>query len=813
MSNGKAPASWWSRNLERRVVLKGMGVAAALGTVASNPLARAQDIIGVNLDAFDKVSTSHWSGFVGHVRGGRLTHVTPVPQDPDPTPMIQGLPDLLYSTNRVKYPMIRKGFYQDRHNSDPTKRGAEPFVRVSWDEALDIVAEQIQRVQGSYGNEAIYAGSYGWQSAGAFHGASTALHRFLGLVGGYVDLKGNYSWEIRPIIMPYVIGASTPDTTTWPTIIDNSTLVVAFGLAGIKNNEMNRGGVNYNADYIRALKAKGTPVVSINPIHEQFDEFLGTERHAIRPNTDTALMLGLMHTLYSEKLHDQAFLDTYTQGFDKFLPYLTGDSDGQPKSAEWAAAITEIDADTIRQLARRMADNRTIILTGASLQRADHGEQPEWAIVALASMLGQVGQPGGGFMFPAVLAYAVPRGVAPAVPGLPAGKNPVDTYVPVSRFADAFRNPGKTVTYNGSTVTYPDVKLVYWAGGNPFHHQMNTNAVLEAWQKPEVTIVNEYSWTATAKHADIVLPATTTMERNDIQLGRDSRFIFAMPKFVDPLFEARDDFQIFEALAERFGVADQFTEGKSEMDWIRQFYDVAREQGNARGLGMPDFDTFWEQGYLEFDLDPAQMTKTGYADFRADPALNPIGTPSGKIEIYSEQLASYALDDCSAHPSWIEPTEWLGSAMTQQYPFHVLASHPKYRLHSQLANTYLRHLYEIGEREPVWINPQDAEKLGIQTGDIVRVFNDRGQLLAGAYVTDWIRTGVLKISEGGWYDPQEPGVVGTLDKHGSYNTIGLDKPASQLSQANCGDTTLAQIEKFTGAVPRVTAWDPPAGEI
>jgi molybdopterin guanine dinucleotide-containing S/N-oxide reductase-like protein len=815
----KNERNWLERAIDRRTVLKGMGAATALGGVNAASLVRAQADPGLpNYESFSKISTSHWCSFTGHVKGGRLTHVTPLDFDPEPSPIIQGLSDLVYSPSRVKYPMIRKGFYENRGNSDTTKRGAEPFVRVSWDEALDIVADEVKRVSGTFGNESIYAGSYGWQSAGRFNSAGASLQRFMNLAGGFVDDKGNYSWEVRPVIMPYVIGASSPESTYWPAIIDNSTLIVAFGLAGIKNNEMNRGGVNHNATHIKALKDKGTPVVSFNPTQLDFDIVLGTERKAIRPNTDTALMLALMHTLYTEGLHDQDFIDSYTYGFEKFLPYLTGESDGQPKSAEWAEGITEVEADFIRQLARRMANNRTMILTGASLQRADHGEQPEWAIVALASMLGQIGLPGGGFMFPAVLAYAVPRGTAPSLGGLSSGSKPIDKFIPISRWAEAFRNPGMEIDYDGQKLTYPDIRLVYWAGGNPFHHHQDTNRLIEAWRKPETIIVNEYAWTATAKHADIVLPATTTLERNDIHDARDKRYIFAMPKFVDPIFEARSDFEIFTGLAERMGFAEQYTEGKDEMTWIREFYDGARERAAAAAPSgmpeeqqMPDFDTFWENGYVEFPLAEGSGQVYGYKAFREDPALNPVGTPSGRIQFYSEELAGYDYDDCPPHVSWIEPTEWLGSEKAQQFPLHVLANHPKYRLHSQLANTYLRHLHQVADREEVWINPADAEARGIRNGDVVRLFNDRGQALAGAVVTDYTRPGVLKLSEGGWYDPMEPGVIGTLDKHGNINTLAMDKGSSKLAQGNPGHTMLVELEKWEEEVPLVTAFVPPPG--
>ena len=270
--------------------------------------------------------------------------------------------------------------------------------------------------------------------------------------------------------------------------------------------------------------------------------------------------------------------------------------------------------------------------------------------------------------------------------------------------------------------------------------------------------MHEYAWTATAKHADIVLPATTTLERND--LITTSQFIVAMQQVVPPLFEARNDFDICAALAARLGIGPQYTEGKDEMAWLRQFYGVAVQQAQERGLDLPDFDTFWQQGYLEFPVPDAATQLVGYGDFRADPANHPLGTPSGKIEIYSATIASFKYDDCPPHPTWIPPSEWLGSPLAAQFPLHLLNPHPPDRLHSQLDETRLRNNYEVGAREPIWLNPADASARGIANGDIVRVFNDRGQTLAGAVVTTRTRRGVVAMHEGGWYDPLNPGQPG-----------------------------------------------------
>ncbi len=793
----------------RRSFLKGAASAGIFLSV-SPLLAQGQVPSLANLETYTKFTSSHWGAFEAVVEGGRLTQANPFSKNPNPSPVIQGLPDLLYSPNRVKYPMIREGFYKNRHFSDTTGRGADSFVRVSWEEALDIVAEELERVKGQYGNEAIYGGSYGWNSAGRLHGRfpNRLVHRFLNLFGGYVDDRNTYSGPVEPVIMPYVVGSRGVQTTVWPNIVENTTLLVTFGYAGLTINQVGKTEDEVPT-WINELKNKGVPVVSFNPVREDFDEFIGTEWKPLRPNTDTALILGFAHVLYNENLYNQDFIDKYTVGFDKFVQYLNGETDGQPKTPEWAASISEVDADTIRTLARRMAENRTLLWGGYSLQRQDHGEQPEWALVTLAAMLGQIGLPGGGVHLGYPANKGVPRGSAPFVPTITEGDNPIDKFVPVNMWVDLLLNPGKTIDYDGGKITYPDIKLTYWIGGNPFHHAHDTNRVLQAWRNPEVHIVQEHSWTATAKHADIVLPATTTMERNDIE-GSD-RNIIAMQKVVDPLFESRNDFDIFAGLAKRLGFEEQFTEGKAEMDWIQQFYNVARTQAQANGVNIPDFDAFWDQGFVEFDVPEEANNFVAYADFRADPGANPLGTASGKIEIYSETIASYNYNDVPPHASWVEPFEWLGSDKANVYPLHVVTSHPKYRLHSQMNNTWIRTLYEVNEREPIWVNPQDAEARGIEDGDIVRVFNDRGQVLAGVVVTDRVRAGVVQLREGGWYDPEEPGKVGTLCKHGNVNMVTSDEGSSKLAQGNPSNTLLVQIEKYDGR-PHITAFEPGKGQ-
>jgi biotin/methionine sulfoxide reductase len=386
-----------------------------------------------------------------------------------------------------------------------------------------------------------------------------------------------------------------------------------------------------------------------------------------------------------------------------------------------------------------------------------------------------------------------------------AGRNPIRSYIPVARISDLLLNPGATIDYNGERITFPEVKLVYWCGGNPFHHHQDINRLLRAWQRPETVIVHDIWWTPCARRADIVLPATTTLERNDIAASTD-RYMFAMHQAIGPVAGARNDFDIFSELAGCLGFHDRFTEGRTEMEWLRHLYEVARQQASRHGIERPDFETFWETGYV---ADPAPADFDFLADFRADPDGHPLKTPSGRIEIFSERIASFGYDDCRGHPVWIEPAEWLGRRNGST--LHLVSNQPALRLHGQLDNGPLSRGAKIEGREPIWINSRDAAERGIAHGEVVRVFNTRGACLAGAVVTDAIAAGVVQMQTGAWYDPESRGEIGALDRHGNPNVLTLDKGTSRLAQGPSAQTTLVEVARWMDALPPVAAYDPPAG--
>jgi len=754
---------------------------------------------------------SHWGAFLAEVEGGRVVGVRPFEHDPEPSPLIEAVPAAVHSPLRVMQPVVREGWRKGGEGTG-AGRGRERFVPVSWDEALDLVAGELGRVKRDYGHDAIMAGSQGWGSAGIFHEARGQLRRFMSAFGGFVDQTSNYSFGTALVFLPHVLGSAqavTGPLTSWSSIARHSKLMVLFGGANPKNMQVTKGGCGAHAigSALAELAAAGVEVINISPIREDGPQTVAPQWLPIRPGTDTALLLALTHTLIAENLHDREFLARCCMGFDRVQAYLLGTTDGQPKDADWAAPLTGIAAETIRALARRMASRRTMISASWSLQRADHGEQPYWAVILLASCLGQIGLPGGGFGF----GYGSATGIAepplafkaPVMEGL---ANPLGRAIPAARIAECLARPGEPYDFNGRKATYPDIKLVYWAGGNPFHHHQDTNRLRTAWQRPQAVIVHEPWWTATARHADIVLPATTTLERDDIGCAPRDRFVIAMHKAVEPVGQARDDFSIFCALARRLGCDEAYGAGRDEIGWLRHLYDGWREGVRTNAAAIPDFDRFWQDGF--FEIPPGAEEYVLFSNFRADPERNRLATPSGRIELYSEKIAGFGYDNCPPHASWIEPSEWLGARSAGDYPLHLISSQPRFRLHSQMDGGPVSARGKVAGREAVALHPDDARARGVKDGDVVRIFNGRGACLAGAVITDTVSPGVAKLSCGAWYDPANT-EDGALCAHGNANMLTHDRGTSKLSQGPSSGTNMVEIELWTDAPPPLRVTEPP----
>ncbi len=757
-------------------------------------------------------SSSHWGIFAPVIEAGEVVAVQPFDQDPDPSPLLDNIPGSIRHRARVTQPMIRAGWLE--HGPGPASgRGKEPYVPVSWETAIDLLSTELKRVLDEKGPGAIYGGSYGWASAGRFHHAQSQIHRFLNSLGGYVASVDSYSFAAGTVILNRVAGNAENlilNVTSWPVIVENTDLVVVFGGIPLKNATVNPGGISRHhvRGYLRDAASNDVEFVHFSPLRDDLTDEVAATWHPLIPGSDVPVMLALAYVLIDEGLVDRAALARLTVGFEQFEGYVCGDEDGVPKSPEWAEALSEIPARTIRELARKMASGRTLINVSWSLQRTDHGEQAPWLGLTLAAMLGQIGLPGGGFAHGYGSIATIGEASLPiGLPVFPMGNNGVDAFIPVARITDMLLHPGEPFDYDGKALTYPEIEIVYWAGGNPFHHQQDLRRFRHALARPSTIVVHEPYWTGMARHADIVLPSTVTLERDDIgATARDTR-VMAMRKAVEPYAESRTDYAIFSDLAEKLGTADRFTEGRTEAEWLRHIYDRWQDKADQIGIAVPDFDQFWEDG--SFELAPPEQSFVMFQDFQADPEQSPLRTPSGKIEIFSETIDGFGYDDCPGHPAWMEPAEWLHSPETDRFPLHLIANNPRTRLHSQLDIGGESQRSKVQGREPVRLHPADAVARGISDGDVVRIFNDRGSCLAGAVISYDVRPSVIRLSTGAWFDPLDPAADEVFCVHGNPNVLTRDVGTSKLAQGCTGQHALVQIERWNDPLPPIRAYDPP----
>ncbi|MGD8170111.1 trimethylamine-N-oxide reductase TorA [Vibrio sp. TRT 21S02] len=814
--------------ITRRSFLKGVATTSAASVIGPSLLASTSANAAETTGTW-KVSGSHWGAFRAHVYAGKVQEIKPLEMDSHPTEMLNGIKGIIYSPSRVRYPMVRLDWLK-KHKYSAETRGNNRFIRVTWDEALDLVYRELERVQKDYGPWALFAGQTGWRQTGQFHSCTSHMQRAVGMHGNFITKVGDYSTGAGQTILPYVLGSTEvyAQGTSWSEILENSDNIVLWANDPVKNLQVGWNCETHQSfPYLEQLKekvAKGEiNVLSVDPVKNKTQRYLENDHLYINPMTDVAFMLAVAHVLYNEDLYDKEFIKTYCLGFDDFVKYVQGETkDKVVKTPEWAAEICGINADKIREFARMLVNGRTQILMGWCIQRQEHGEQPYWAAAVVAAMVGQIGLPGGGISYGHHYSGIGVPSTGFAAPGgfprnLDTGSKPkwdnndyngYSKTIPVARWVDCLLEPGKEIRYNGSKVKLPDYKMMVISGCNPWHHHQDRNRMKKAFRKLQTVVTIEFAWTATCRFSDIVLPACTQWERNDIDVygSYSGRGLVAMQRLVDPMFQSKTDFEICRELTRRFGRHEEYTRGMDEMEWVRSLYDDCRKANEGK-FEMPEFDEFWKQGVLDFGVGQPWVR---HADFRKDPEINALGTPSGFIEITSRKIGRYGYEHCQEHPMWFEKTERShGGPGSDKYPYWLQSCHPDKRLHSQMCESdEFRATYAVQGREPVYINPEDAKAKGIKDGDLVRVYNDRGQLLAGAVLMDSYPRGVIRIEEGAWYGPlnEKDGAICT---YGDPNTLTLDIGTSELAQATSANTCIVEFEKFTGKVPPVTSFGGP----
>ncbi|EKD1485016.1 molybdopterin-dependent oxidoreductase, partial [Vibrio alginolyticus] len=470
--------------ITRRSFLKGVATTSAASVIGPSLLASAS-ANAVETTGTWKVTGSHWGAFRAHIYAGKVQEIKPLELDKNPTEMLNGIKGIIYSPSRVRYPMVRLDWLK-KHKYSADTRGNNRFIRVTWDEALDLFYRELERIQKDYGPWALHAGQTGWNQTGSFNNCTAHMQRAVGMHGNFITKVGDYSTGAGQTIMPYVLGSTEvyAQGTSWSEILENSDNIVLWANDPVKNLQVGWNCETHESfKYLAQLKekvAKGEiNVLSVDPVKNKTQRYLENDHLYINPLTDVAFMLAVAHVLYNENLYDKKFIDTYCLGFEEFIQYVQGKTkDKVEKTPEWAAAICGVKADKIREFARMLVSGRTQILMGWCIQRQEHGEQPYWAAAVVAAMVGQIGLPGGGISYGHHYSSIGVPSTGFAGPGgfprnLDQGMKPkwdnndfngYSRTIPVARWIDCLLEPGKEINYNGGKVKLPDFKMMVISG-------------------------------------------------------------------------------------------------------------------------------------------------------------------------------------------------------------------------------------------------------------------------------------------------------------------------------------------------------------
>ena len=712
-----------------------------------------------------------------HVKDGVITRLEP---DDELRGCLRGhaLRQQVYAPDRIKYPLKRIG-----------TRGSGQFERISWDEALETVGSELKRIKKTYGNSAIlFPGGAG--NVTQVHGFSMALARLLSMFGGWTDAWGWASWEAATFAS--AVNYGTTNVINSRDDLLNSRMIILWGV-----NPVDTIHSTNTMWYLAQARETGAKIISIDPRYTSTTATVADQWIPIIPGTDTAMAIAMAYVIIKEKLQNQTFLDRYTVGFDAYKDYVLGAKDGIAKSPKWAEHHTGISADTIAQLARDYAMIKPgALISGIGPGRSAFGEQFHRATATLAAMTGNIGI-NGGEAAGRSLGDQVPFSAYPfnLGPGLSAGaytKNPVDDEAPNMHIAlptyKLGKNPVPRSRVRIHKTQMADAILKGKAGGyhadykafvvynlNPVNQMPTTGKWHEALNKLEFMVVFEQFMTATARYADIVLPTCTIFERNDLVAAGTRPFYGFLKKVIEPLHESKSHLEICNLLAPYLDIDPKLFNDKSDEEWVKQI---------ATGGGdVPDWEAFKKEGIYRIPLTEP------YVAFKAqieDPDNNPFETPSGKIEIYSQLLADMNDPLLPPVPTYFEPWEGRYSPMANTYPLQLITSRFKRRTHSQFET--LPWLRELITHSAV-INTKDAEARGIKDGDMLRIYNDNGEIRIPAKVTERIMPGVLDVPQGAWYKPDEKGI----DRGGCPNTLNSER------RSPCGsytwNTGLVEAEK------------------
>lgn len=724
--------------------------------------------------------------------------------------------------DRLKYPMRRKHWAPGGGNKE--LRGKDEWIRISWEEALDIVASELKRIKKNYGNESIYL----------LRGAE--MQRPISLFGGYVANYGSRSRGAWEQAMKPILGVSRKSHIINDRMdLLNAKLIVLWG----NNPAWSSAGLPmYNL--LQAKKA-GIKFISVDPFYNPSAGVLADEFIPIRPATDTPLLLAIAYVMLTEDsparpLIDWEFLYRCTIGFDaehmpegadskeNFKDYVLGTYDGQPKTPEWASEICGTPVETIRSFALELATTKpATVLFGWNSARLEKGQHVPLAQVAVGAMTGNMGIPGGAF------------GVScqePATNGGPALVRPGDSRLlaiknPLSHprlCSNEHWNAILTGKYTAgkNDIRDVDIRMIYHNGHSSLNQTNNTNKGIKAHRKVEFVVTNQFSLNPNAAYSDVVLPITTQWERYGTVLDGNREILIWASQVIEPLFEAKGDMWIAKEVGKRIG----FDPGEIESISLKQqiFNEIAGAtviKEDASGyeplvtitqediielgvdgtpqVGRISIKEFKERGIYQVPRKPNdKYVFVSNKKFREDPENNPLDTESGKIEIYCRELAKEVTNAGwnEGYPiaKYIPPTEGYEATYADwnkkikgKYPLQLCSIHIQRQTHSVMGNVpWLREAFP----NDLMINPKDAKSRGIKDGDVVRAFNDHGSVIRRAYVTERVMPEVVLLGQGSWVDLDEEGNC----RAGSVNILSGDYPSGPNIESF--QACIVQVEKY-----------------
>lgn len=799
-----------------------------------------------------------------HVKNGRVIKTEPltIPEDVRQyrieargkvfEPPRRCLPDMwghgyrrwIYDPSRLRYPLKRVG-WQPGGKGTYDNRGLAEFVRISWDEALELVTAEIKRIKETYGNSAISFKDHSHSSWGTIHGngAEKAIApKFFNILGGFTDIViGTCSWAGWVSGPTFMYGfwwsnGINEGTDTLTDTLQNSRMVVYWSMDATKSTRMYHG---HEAEIWRWwIRDAGIKTVMVSPEFNDTAAAHADRWVSVYPGSDAAMAAAIMYIWITEGTYDQEYIKTHTVGFEQLRDYLLGKDDGKPKTPEWAGKICGINPETIIGLAREWAAGPTTIycqLGGANRGWFGH----EWArmMVALQTLQG-LGKPGVNLVSLGWCSGGAPFDKNIFMPGYTTGiaagetRKPITNPIPQTLHAIDFTNGifNPPIKWRGGSTGavswsdeffkdhiypipgYSEIKMIFTLGGGQFQSYPNLNWRAKGFLSPKIeTIVTATLFMEpAARYADILLPACTDFERNDISMlgcgglyvpysgSANHQVAIFQQKCIEPLGQSMSDFDIFYHLAKKLGIEDELYEGDyTDEAWVKRLFEAS---------SLPKFinyDNFKKTGYFVFPFPENYETTPALRWFYEDG--NGLATPSGKIELYSKILSDHYGEDnpeIPPIPKYIEPKDGRNSPIGKRYPLVAFVSHPKFRFHTMMENvSWLRDLHKIKspdgkEYEPLWMNPIDGEARSIKHGDVVLVFNDRGEALGAAYITERIKPGTIRMFYGSFWEPENPRNDKSLDRGGSFNVLTTDEPMSCHAHLQRVHHTMVEIRKW-----------------